>query len=443
MTDNNFDYDSFVRNPPNPIEIDNLTLQDSLFSSASPSLSPSNSFNISSLNINGLKMFSQNKIELLNDFFSHKHISFGSVVDTHLHPKQVHFLSKRLSNYTVFSSALDTSQHVRSSGGVSLFIEKSLASHVHTYTSLSSRLLSVDLYFKGNVKLRIFVVYIPPTSDQSLRDETIDLLILALSDAKRLGFHHAVCGDFNMHLDQFYPLFFNQPQIASKRIHRLFNFLLTNGYVDFTPNLLSIFPLPLWVPIIVRMFLSDHNPVITYYDFSFLSFSLKLARARQLQRCSRRIFSFDSVSPSQWEDFSAHVDNLCNISPSVFASWHVNRMCEYLHTNIIAGANAILPARIVGNDHTPKLPKDLETLIQHYRFLNRVLHSIRLLRKYPHTLSSSHDRKWSGYLIRLNNIFNLYKSVFPPFLLYLQLYFHVGRMVLILYSVPFHMPLKY
>ncbi|GBB96754.1 hypothetical protein RclHR1_28250001 [Rhizophagus clarus] len=71
-------------------------------------------------------------------------------------------------------------------------------------------------------------------------------------------------------------------------------------------------------------------------------------------------------------------------------------MCEYLHTNIIAGANAILPARTVGNDHTPKLPKDLETLIQHYRFLNRVLHSVKLLRKYPHTFSSSHDRKWSG-----------------------------------------------
>ncbi|GBB94923.1 hypothetical protein RclHR1_24400002 [Rhizophagus clarus] len=208
MTDNNFNYDSFVRNPPNPLDIDNLSLQDSLFSSTSPTSLPRNSFNISSFNINGLKMFSHNKIELLNNFFSLKQVSFGGVVDTHLHPKQMHFLSKRLSNYTVFSSVLDTSQHVRSSGGVSLFIENSLASHVHTYSSLSSRLLSVDLYFKGHVKLRIFVVYIPPTSDQSLRDETIDLLISALLEAKRLGFHHAICGDFNLHLDQILPSIF-------------------------------------------------------------------------------------------------------------------------------------------------------------------------------------------------------------------------------------------
>ncbi|GBB86432.1 hypothetical protein RclHR1_12880002 [Rhizophagus clarus] len=439
MTDNNFDYDSFVRNPPNPLDIDNFSLQDSLFSSTSLTSLPRNSFNISSFNINGLKMFSHNKIELLNNFFSFKQISFGGVVDTHLHPKQMHFLSKRLPNYTVFSSVLDTSQHVRSSGGVSLFIENSLASHVHTYSSHSSRLLSVDLYFKGHVKLRIFVVYIPSTSDQSLGDETIDLLISALLEAKRLGFHHAVCGDFNLHLDQFYPLFFNQPQIATKRIHRLFNFLLSNGYVDFTPVNFSLASLGtfhrtdvisqidyVWsCPLLKRFLLtsvifdacdvnfSDHNPVITYYDYSFLSSSVKPARARQLKRQVRRIFSFDSVTPSQWDNFSVHIDNLCSISPTTFASWHINRMCEYLHANIIAGANALLPARTVSNNHTPKLPKDLETLIQHYHFFNRVIHSIKLLRKYPHTFSSSHDRKWSGYLTRLNNIFHLYKSTFP------------------------------
>ncbi|GBB94806.1 hypothetical protein RclHR1_24170004 [Rhizophagus clarus] len=87
-------------------------------------------------------------------------------------------------------------------------------------------------------------------------------------------------------------------------------------------------------------------------------------------------------------------------------------MCEYLHSSIIARASAVLPSRTIGNDHISKLSKELETLIQHYRFLNWVLHSIRILRKHPHTLSSSHDRKWSIYLIRLGNIFRLYKSCF-------------------------------
>ncbi|GBB83929.1 hypothetical protein RclHR1_10590011 [Rhizophagus clarus] len=391
MMDNNFNYDSFVRNPPNPVDIENLSLPDSLFSTNSLSPPLFNSFTISSFNINGLKMHPHNKIELLNNFFSLKQISFGGVVDTYLHPKQMHFLAKRLSNCTIFSSILNTSQYIRSSGGVSLFIENSLASHVHTYTSLSSHLLSVDLYFKGNVKLHIFVVYIPPTSDQALRDNTIDLLIQALSDAKRLGFHHAVCGDLNMHLDHFYPIFFNQPQIAFKRIHRLFNFLLSNGYVDYTPvnfsislgtfhraDIVSRIDYVWSCPLLKRFLLtsvifdvrdtdfSNHNTVTTYYDRSFLFSSIKMACARQLKRCSHRIFLFDAVTPSQWDDFSAHIDKLCHISPTIFASWHVNRMCEYLHTNIIAGVNAVLPARTVSNDHTPQLPKDLETLLQHY-----------------------------------------------------------------------------
>ncbi|GBB88500.1 hypothetical protein RclHR1_15010001, partial [Rhizophagus clarus] len=228
-----------------------------------------------------------------------------------------------------------------------------------------------------------------------------------------------------MHLDQFYPIFFNQPQIASKRIHRLFNFFLSNGYTDYTPvnfsDSLGTFHRAdiisridyVWSCLLLKRFLLtsiifdvrdinffDHNPVITYYDYSFLFFSVKPVHAHQLKRHSRRIFSFDTVTPSQWNDFSAHVDTLCNIALTTFAFWHVNRMCEYLHTNIIAGANAVLPARTVGNDHTPKLPKDLETLIQHYRFLNRVLHSIKLLRKYPYTFSSFHDCKWGLHLLK-------------------------------------------
>ncbi|GBC05508.1 hypothetical protein RclHR1_06260014 [Rhizophagus clarus] len=240
-----------------------------------------------------------------------------------------------------------------------------------------------------------------------------------------------------MHLDQFYPVFFNQPQIASKRIHRLFNFLLSSGYMDFTPvnssDSLGTFRRAdiitcidyIWSCPLLKSFLltsvifdacdsslSDHNPVITYFDSSLLCSSVKLARAHQLKRRTCRVFLLDSVSPALWDEFSVHVDTLCNIPPTAFASWHINQMCEYMHSSIITGATAILPSRTIGNDHTPKLSKELETLIQHYRFLNRILHSNRILRKYPHTFSSAHDFKWSVYLVRLKNIFCLYKSCF-------------------------------
>ncbi|GET63159.1 RNA-directed DNA polymerase from mobile element jockey-like [Rhizophagus irregularis DAOM 181602=DAOM 197198] len=417
MSDNNFNYDTFVRNPPNPNNVTELFSHESLFSSPSNTSPIPNSFNISSFNVNGLKMHGQTKLEEISTFFSLKHISFGGIVDTHIHPKQMKFLSKRLSNYTVFSSNLDTSKQILSSGGVSLFIENSLASHVQDFKSHSSRLLSVDLYFKGNVKLRIFVIYIPPPAET--------------------GFYHAVCGDFNMHLDKYYPIYFNQPQIASKHIHRLLFHLLSHGYEDFTPINLSdslstfqrndhitrvdyVWSCPLLKGFALTACIfnaqdictSDHNPVITYYDMSLLFASTKLARARQLKRQTRRIFKFDSVTDTQWTEFADKADALCDVSLSTFSSWHINQMCEYLQSRILKSANATLPSSTVGNNYTPKVPKDLEILTQNYRFLNRLMHSIRLLRKYPLTYSAAHEHKWSIHLHRLQNILQLYKKIF-------------------------------
>ncbi|PKC10319.1 hypothetical protein RhiirA5_374770, partial [Rhizophagus irregularis] len=382
-------------------------------------------------------MYGQTKLEEISTFFSLKHISFGGIVDTHLHPKQMKFLSKRISNYTVFSSNLDTSKQILSSGGVSLFIENSLASHVQDFKSHSSRLLSVDLYFKGNIKLRIFVIYIPPPAESVLRTDTIDLLIQQLTLTKHAGFYHAVCGDFNMHLDKYYPIYFNQPQVASKHIHRLFFHLLSHGYEDYTPINLSdslgtfhrndhitrvdyVWSCPLLKGFALTACIfnaqdvctSDHNPVITYYDMSLLFASTKLARARQLKRRTRRVFKFDSVTEIQWTEFADKADALCDVSPSTFSSWHINQMCEYLQSRILKAANATLPSSTVGNNYTPKVPKDLEILTQHYRFLNRLMHSIRLLRKYPLTYSAAHEHKWSIHLIRLQNILQLYKKVF-------------------------------
>ncbi|EXX64472.1 hypothetical protein GLOIN_2v1786555 [Rhizophagus irregularis DAOM 181602=DAOM 197198] len=249
-------------------------------------------------------MHGQTKIEQISSFFSLKHISFGGIVDTHLHPKQMKFLSKRISHYTVFSSDLDTSKQILSSGGVSLFIENPIASHVQDFKFHSSRLLSVDLYFKGNMKLRIFVVYISPPAESAVRSDTIDLLIQQLVFTKQAGFYHAVCGDFNMHLDKYYPVYFNQPQITSKHIHRLLYHLLSHGYENYIPinlfNSLGTFhrndqitrvdyvwscPLLKGFALTACIFdahdicTSDHNPVITYYDMSLLFAFTKLARA--------------------------------------------------------------------------------------------------------------------------------------------------------------------
>ncbi|PKK59578.1 hypothetical protein RhiirC2_794654 [Rhizophagus irregularis] len=212
MINNNINYDTFVRNPPNPVDFSDIfndPLSDTLFFFSTPISPISNSFNISSFNVNGLKSPGQGsfKMDQISSFFFQNHISFGGIVDTHLSPKQIKFLSKRVCDYTSFHSDLNSSKQGRSSGDVSLFIHNSLATHVQFYQSHFSRILSVDLFFKGNVKLRIFVVYIPPTNDLVLCYEVIDQLISLLSQSSSQNFHHAICGDFNMNLEKYYSIF--------------------------------------------------------------------------------------------------------------------------------------------------------------------------------------------------------------------------------------------
>ncbi|GET62255.1 reverse transcriptase family protein [Rhizophagus irregularis DAOM 181602=DAOM 197198] len=402
---NNFNNDIFVRNPPNPVDTYKFSEHESLFTTLNSSPIP-NSFNISSFNVNGLRHNSQVKIEQISNFFNLKHISFGGIVDTHLSLKQIHFLSKRLPNYTVFSSDLDNTKQVKSTGGVSLFIEKSLASHVQDFVSHSS--------------------------------QTIDLLLQLLVQTKQQNFYHAICGDFNMHLDTYYPIYFNRPSVASQRAYRLLHHLLSHGYKETLPvnasDSLGIFHRDdqvtridyVWsCPMLKSFALTsyifdaqdtcsfDHNPVITYFDDSLLVASIKVARAKQLQRRTRRIFKFDSVSAQQWDSFSTHVDSLCDVPPSTFSTWHINQQCEYLQSRIVKAANASLPSVTVGNQHTPTVPKDLEALSQHYHFFSRLLHSIRLLRKYPSTYYNRYERTWSTHFIRLQKILHFYKKVIP------------------------------
>ncbi|PKY30330.1 hypothetical protein RhiirB3_447366 [Rhizophagus irregularis] len=125
-----------------------------MFSSSSNTSPIPNSFNISSFDVNGLKMNGQTKIEQISSFFSLKHISFGGIVDTHLHPKQMKFLSKHISDYTVFSSDLDTSKQML--------------------------LMQCEI-------THICCLYSPP-ADGALRSDTIDLLLQQLISSKQADY---------------------------------------------------------------------------------------------------------------------------------------------------------------------------------------------------------------------------------------------------------------
>ncbi|GET67069.1 reverse transcriptase family protein [Rhizophagus irregularis DAOM 181602=DAOM 197198] len=188
-----------------------------------------------------------------------------------------------------------------------------------------------------------------------------------------------------MHLDTYYPIYFNRPATASQRSYRLLHHLLSHGYEETIPVNASdslgtfhrddqvtridyVWSCPMLKGFALTSYIfdaqdtcsSDHNPIITYFDDSLL----------------------------QWESFSTCTDSLCNVSPSTFSTWHINQQCEYLHSRIVKAANASLPSVTVGNQFTPTMPKDLEALTQHYRFLSLYL-------QYPPWFPSSQRKRLS------------------------------------------------
>ncbi|PKB96002.1 hypothetical protein RhiirA5_435651 [Rhizophagus irregularis] len=188
-----------------------------------------------------------------------------------------------------------------------------------------------------------------------------------------------------MNLEKFYPIFLHQPQVAVKRIHKLFHYLLSHNYEDCTPlNLSSTLGTYHHLDTITRIdfvwscpllrhymltstifdaydiHISDHNPIITYFDASLLSDAIKSARARQLGRNTQRVFKYDSISTEQWTAFANDLDTLCPIDPLVFDAWPLNQKCEYLHSRIIKVTKSNLPSVTVGNTYTPKKPTQVK-----------------------------------------------------------------------------------
>ncbi|EXX53876.1 hypothetical protein RirG_239830 [Rhizophagus irregularis DAOM 197198w] len=240
-----------------------------------------------------------------------------------------------------------------------------------------------------------------------------------------------------MNLEKYYSIFLHQPQVAAKRIHKLFHYLLSHNYEDCIPFNLSgtlgtyhhldtitridfVWSCPLLRQYLLTasifdahdLHISDHNLIITYFDVSLLSDAIKSARARQIGRNTRHVFKYDSISTEQWTVFADDLDKLCPIDPLIFDAWPLNQKCEYLHSRIIKAANSALPSITVGNTYVPKKPKDLESLCQSYRFLSKVAKTIRFLHKTPTLYSIHHETKWSSYYIRLNNILSFYKQTF-------------------------------
>src|SRR5271154_372995 len=156
-----------------------------------------NVLKISTLNICGLcEKFKQNN---LIDTIIKKNISFLGISETKLPPNQASFAFK----YTIKSPYLfySSSHHEHVLGqGVGLLIHENYAKYIHSCKTYKGRIVEVDLWMKGNCKLRIIQTYLPASHDSEnriLRKDIEDQLTLHINDARSNRMHIILMGDLN------------------------------------------------------------------------------------------------------------------------------------------------------------------------------------------------------------------------------------------------------
>ena len=116
---------------------------------------------IATHNVNGLNSIPKQKLlmQSLND----KCISICELTDTRL----TSTVSKHTYKYEDYHPYWNPMSSSGFSGGVGLLIKKELTTYIQSVKCWKDRILYIDIYLEGRIKLRILITYIPPTSLQN------------------------------------------------------------------------------------------------------------------------------------------------------------------------------------------------------------------------------------------------------------------------------------
>ena len=84
------------------------------------------------------------------------HISIISLSETKLRPNQSHFIYKHIDDFSFYFNNDSDSVH---GSGVGLIVSNSYSKYIQKSNGYKGHVIYIDLFIKGNVKLRIIQTY--------------------------------------------------------------------------------------------------------------------------------------------------------------------------------------------------------------------------------------------------------------------------------------------
>src|SRR3989337_647140 len=295
------------------------------------------------------------------------------------------------------------------SQGVGLLISNDYARSVQKSDGFKGRILYVDMFLKGRIKLRIIQVYLHANFHSDKKDEIEEVhnyLTTLIEDSQRHSQHLMVMGDFNVDPLKYKEEYNRRGQFHWKyrTLHTMFikNMVDTvelhhdvdnhNPYNTYFPQQQGYNPSRLDLIYISRdlvedtlnsnileteHFTSDHLAVYASFTTSSLFNKKSIAQLKQhkIRRC---IFSYDNTSEDEWIQFAALTDSKLrdlHNNMEIHSRNDLTKMWKIIQKGIMNAAFETLPHHYT-SIHQDSLPEEIEESKKNLRLISKILYYI-------------------------------------------------------------------
>ena len=279
------------------------------------------------------------------------------------------------------------------------------------------------MFFKGNIKVRIIVVYLHADPNARIQRQTVQSQLIELINASRnVKYHTILMGDFNAHLERFYHSVSKNNK--GRWQYTLFHYLQLHRFTDLqlmfsadqanpdptfkspqngvTTRIDAIFTSPNFpfIPLHCHtrksfLYLSDHLIVAAYFQ------PIESKKERHDKRLStkHKIYNVSSMEAEDWQAFADYSDkyfkdhNYKKYEGLTSNKNNLNVLWTKIKELLITTVNHFIPCIYRSSEASHPKPKTLTSCYTALKKLNNIL--LRFRTKYLSRSLWPDDQQWT------------------------------------------------
>ncbi|RIA86229.1 Endonuclease/exonuclease/phosphatase, partial [Glomus cerebriforme] len=390
----------------------NITIEDNninINNNNPPATSTITPFRLMTQNVQGLN--SPTKQQQVLDTMSINNIDILGLSETKLIQSKARHIYKKQKNY---NSYFNNDSINPSGSGVGIIISKNYDKYVQKYNGYKGRVIYVDLFMQGNMKLRIIQVYL--NANFGDRDEVLTThkyIITLIEQSQKDNFKIILLGDFNVSYEAYkqeynrkgsfhwkFSIFHSLKALnLTDTIKLCRDVTSTTPYHTYIPKQLNQSPSRIdfiWISrdLILEtiqsgifhpeLYNTDHEGVYASFYRDHL-FKNKTSASLKQNSFKKRIFSFDTMTTNKWQEFQqatdARVDQFLANPMIINKASDLNTYWTIIQRIIMNAAITTVDNHMTSIKYKPRAPTHITEAYGKIRYLNRIITKLNFIKK--------------------------------------------------------------